>query len=143
MGKGNKMAKYIDIEDERFWKIMFDEACVEGQQADRIQNELEKIAVEPKRGEFTLAFTEEENVWKCSVCDKYWLLNDGTPFDNEMNFCPRCGADMRKKVKCWEDEEDDRCYECTGYGDDHSYDEDGELVSNCPDCPWNRVNDEW
>ena len=43
----------------------------------------------------------------------------------------------------WEDEDDDRCYECTGYGDDYSYDEDGELVSNCSDCPWNRVNDEW
>lgn len=40
-------------------------------------------------------------------------------------------------------EEDDRCYECTGYGDDYSYDEDGELVSNCTYCPWNRVNDEW
>lgn len=59
----------------------------------------EQPAVEAKpvvHGEFTLAFTETENVWKCSVCDKYWLLNDGTPFDNEMNFCPRCGADMRK-----------------------------------------------
>lgn len=44
----------------------------------------------------------------------------------------------------WEDEEDDRCYECTGYGDNYSYDEDGELVSNCPDCPWNSANDdEW
>ena len=43
----------------------------------------------------------------------------------------------------WEDEDDDRCYECTGYGDNYSYDEDGELVSNCIDCPWNRANDEW
>lgn len=53
-------------------------------------------AVPVVHGEWSLAFTEEENVWKCSNCDEYWLLNHGTPFDNEMNFCPRCGADMRK-----------------------------------------------
>lgn len=38
-----------------------------------------------------------------------------------------------------EDQQDDYdpCYECGGYGDDYSFDEDGELVSNCPDCPFN------
>lgn len=35
--------RLVDISDERFWKILFDEACVEGQQADRIEEELEKI----------------------------------------------------------------------------------------------------
>ena len=29
----------------------------------------------------------------------------------------------------------DYCYECSGYGDDYSIDDDGELVCNCPDCP--------
>lgn len=33
----------------------------------------------------------------------------------------------------------DRCYECRGYGDDYRYDEDGELVSACNDCPNNPV----
>lgn len=38
----------------------------------------------------------------------------------------------------------DWCYECTGYGDDYSYDEDGELVSNCDDCPHNpNRHDDW
>ena len=37
------MGRLIDIDDERFWDILFDEACVEGQQATRIRNELEKI----------------------------------------------------------------------------------------------------
>lgn len=37
------MSILIDIEDERFWDILFDEACVEGNQAERIKNELEKI----------------------------------------------------------------------------------------------------
>lgn len=31
----------------------------------------------------------------------------------------------------------DRCYECTGYGDDYYIDDDGELVSACDDCPFN------
>lgn len=35
--------KLVNINDERFWDILFDEACVEGQQATRIRNELEKI----------------------------------------------------------------------------------------------------
>ena len=37
------MGRLIDIDDERFWDILFDEACVEGKQANRIKNELEKI----------------------------------------------------------------------------------------------------
>lgn len=42
----------------------------------------------------------------------------------------------------WDD--DDRCYECTGYGDDYYLNEDGEMVSNCTNCPWNSANDdEW
>lgn len=35
--------KLVNINDERFWDILFDEACVEGQQATSIRNELEKI----------------------------------------------------------------------------------------------------
>ena len=31
----------------------------------------------------------------------------------------------------------DRCYECTGYGDDYVIDDDGELVRYCPECPFN------
>ena len=42
----------------------------------------------------------------------------------------------------WEDVDDDRCYECTGYGDDYSEDEDGNMVSNCTDCPYNSANQE-
>lgn len=33
----------INIDDERLWKILFDEACVEGKQAERIYAELRKI----------------------------------------------------------------------------------------------------
>ena len=43
--------------------------------------------------------------------------------------------------------DDDRCYECEGYGDDYYYDADtDEWVSACDNCPYNIANsfeDEW
>ena len=36
----------------------------------------------------------------------------------------------------------ERCYECTGYGDDYSVNENGEWVSNCDTCPFNSDNEE-
>lgn len=38
-----EMSRLIDIDNEKFWDILFDEACVEGNQAERIKTELEKI----------------------------------------------------------------------------------------------------
>lgn len=32
--------------------------------------------------------------YRCSVCGEEWHLEDGKPKDNNMNFCPRCGARM-------------------------------------------------
>lgn len=32
--------------------------------------------------------------WVCSVCGNEWVLIDGTPLDNQMNYCPKCGARM-------------------------------------------------
>lgn len=32
--------------------------------------------------------------YRCSVCGEEWYLEDGKPRDNNMNFCPRCGAKM-------------------------------------------------
>ena len=37
------MSRLVDIDNERFWDVLFDEASVEGNQAERIKNELEKI----------------------------------------------------------------------------------------------------
>ena len=38
------MAEWIDISNDKFWDILFDEACVEGKQAERIEKELKQIA---------------------------------------------------------------------------------------------------
>lgn len=38
-------------------------------------------------------------VYECSVCHEPWTLIDGTPFDNNMLFCPHCGAKMDMEEK--------------------------------------------
>ena len=78
------MSKLIDIDDERFWDILFDEACVEGNQAERIKTELEKI----------VAFDTEKVVEKLesekrygSKYDSYYEENlyRGEMFENDVN----------------------------------------------------------
>lgn len=36
---------------------------------------------------------EEANVWE-SVCGRSFWLEDGTPTENEMQFCPYCGRNL-------------------------------------------------
>lgn len=32
--------------------------------------------------------------YQCSKCGCEWFLEDGSPADNDMNYCPHCGAKM-------------------------------------------------
>ena len=32
--------------------------------------------------------------YECSECGLSWALNDGTPEENDMYYCPKCGARM-------------------------------------------------
>lgn len=45
-------------------------------------------------------------------------------------------------TNCIHSDDADRCYECTGYGDDYVIDDDGELVRYCPECPFNPDREE-
>lgn len=38
--------------------------------------------------------------------------------------------------------EPDVCYECGGYGDDYSMNENGDLVCNCDTCPFSNWEDD-
>lgn len=85
------------------WKMRLidaDELC-----ADRVSNDPVVIAAkcaptidaEPVRhGEWILNPCNLYNdaTWVCSVCGNEWGLIDGTPLDNQMNYCPKCGARM-------------------------------------------------
>jgi len=44
-------------------------------------------------------WNEIEDYWgdyhyQCSVCGEEWNLDAGTPVENNMNYCPNCGAKM-------------------------------------------------
>ena len=36
----------------------------------------------------------DDLTYSCSVCGEPWTLIDGTPQDNQMHYCPNCGAKM-------------------------------------------------
>ena len=40
---------------------------------------------------------DEDYAYVCSVCGEVWNLIDSTPEDNNMNYCPSCGALMDKE----------------------------------------------
>lgn len=53
--------------------------------------------VEPKQGEWIdLSDGWQEGTFMCSSCQMEFVLIEGTPEDNEYNFCPNCGASMVK-----------------------------------------------
>lgn len=37
----------------------------------------------------------QEGTFRCSSCQMEFVLLEGTPEDNEYNFCPNCGARMK------------------------------------------------
>lgn len=37
---------------------------------------------------------DESNTWECSKCREWWTLIEGTPKDNNMNYCPKCGDEI-------------------------------------------------
>lgn len=102
MGKGNEMAKrLIDAEDVKELLKGLDSLPWD-EEVDEIVDRME--AVEPVRGEWLKAFRYmRENIntgklepvhsYDCPICN-YHTGNQGGKF----NFCPNCGADMRKKV---------------------------------------------
>lgn len=36
----------------------------------------------------------DDGYYECSVCGEAWTFIDGTPKDNNANYCPMCGARM-------------------------------------------------
>lgn len=39
-------------------------------------------------------YLDGDSVYVCSVCGETWTLIEGTPLDNNMHYCPNCGAKM-------------------------------------------------
>lgn len=50
---------------------------------------------EPKKGKWVYKPDEyDDNTYECSQCGEPWTLIDGTPEENNMKFCPNCGAKL-------------------------------------------------
>lgn len=37
---------------------------------------------------------DDANTWECNKCEMLWQLEAGTPKENEMNYCPKCGREI-------------------------------------------------
>lgn len=55
----------------------------------RVANDREK-----KKGHWIENIEYDNVIYICSVCKEPWVLIEGTPKDNKMNYCPTCGAKM-------------------------------------------------
>lgn len=36
----------------------------------------------------------DDVIYQCPACKEYWALMEGTPKDNEYNYCPNCGQKL-------------------------------------------------
>lgn len=54
---------------------------------------------EQKHGHWIEQDDCNDTYYECSVCGEPWVLIDGTPSENNMCFCPKCGAKMDGEVK--------------------------------------------
>ena len=49
-----------------------------------------------------------DTYYDCSACGESWTTVEGTPWQNGMNYCPHCGAKMRKEF-AWDKFPDTIC----------------------------------
>jgi DNA-directed RNA polymerase subunit RPC12/RpoP len=61
-------------------------------------NDLPSVKQEPKTGywieDTNGTYTDNHDTWECSECGNAQILLEGTPKDNDYNYCPNCGAKM-------------------------------------------------
>lgn len=94
------MDEYLKKRDV-LWRlgITLWEKYEDGQIAKDVINDIKPADVVPVTHAQWIDHTEEADAgyWECSSCGKPWLLIEGTPAENEMNYCPRCGAKMEEE----------------------------------------------
>ena len=114
------MAEHIDrdafLEQERAWyckncirrtdsngKIVYEIgetpclACHINDILDDVENCPAADVVERKVGKWLFWQDDPDaNVYECSACHEPLTLNEGTPRENNFNFCPFCGLPMKE-----------------------------------------------
>ncbi len=70
----------------------------EGRMTEAQYQKIDRNLKEPTHGKW---IEQSDNYgdpyYECSVCEDAFITLEGTPKENHYNFCPNCGADMRKK----------------------------------------------
>ncbi len=63
-----------------------------------IEEELKRVpSVQPKQKTGRWIYMKDCEDWFCSNCKDIFILLEGTPKDNNYNYCPNCGAKMEVK----------------------------------------------
>lgn len=66
--------------------------------ADRVRKAPTLDCAPVRHGEWIeQEITPGDFYYTCSVCKVDWFIPDGTPAENFMHYCPRCGAKMDAK----------------------------------------------
>lgn len=66
-----------------------------GEQIEALDMAIKALEQQPKTGKWIEEDVfDGELVYRCSECGEPFWLENGTPKDNEYNFCPKCGAKM-------------------------------------------------
>lgn len=48
-----------------------------------------------------------DTLYRCPFCESLWTLYDGTPEENEYEYCPKCGAYLKYVPKAEDEDEDE------------------------------------
>ena len=87
------MRRYIDA--DKFAKDLAEQCCHKAVVMSVLDRQPTADVEEVRHGEWI----EKDDGWDgvfytCSVCHCDWTTIDGTPFENNMRYCPECGAKM-------------------------------------------------
>jgi len=63
-------------------------------QAESILNLLRELANAQKDGTCNWEYEEHEHYFWIGECGITWYFEEGTPSENEVNFCPKCGKKL-------------------------------------------------
>lgn len=86
---GLPYSEYLDLENS------FDNILSDYKRVLKENGELNKKIKEQKECTFREDGTEE-CLWYCSNCHDEWLFYEGTPEENNLKYCPHCGAKVIK-----------------------------------------------
>lgn len=91
------MGKYIkiDIAYNFLTEYYNHRTDIQHQNLRKALNAIPSADVQPVvHGEWEVFDEPDTNAYECTACHDVFWLSDGTPFENNYNFCPNCGARM-------------------------------------------------